>query len=573
MVADGLSSGALSSQSISGNNPNVYSGLVESASAGDSFTITPKLDNLIDVEGFEKYGPPLNANIATFNSGTANLMNIHNNQTAMRLQGFFQEWNSEGGSTGSSIGFITGRAGGSSVALCIGDFSGNTTSVAKILPGNYSRTIVGFAFVCSLGAAAGIQFNDIVGNGAQLSLWVDSLGKINVTRGNMTGGTIIFTSSALFLANAWHYLEIDFTIHNTAGAYTIWLDGTQITTASGVNTRGSGSNNYWNVIIPLARSSVGGFDDMYIRDNTNGTATRYGDSTIDRMQVTANSSVQFTPAASVLGSRYPIMAIQTDAPGANQLALIAVTPSVNMTINSVGILPAASNGSAKFKGVIYSDSAGAPGSLLSTGTEVVAAVNGLKMTLPLVTPQALTANTQYWIGYITDTSVALNQSDNFSFVGQRKANTYTSGAPAGPLSGMTTGRPTWVIWGNCTGGSNYDSVNKVPSPMMLLYPLGYTSSSTVGQMDFYSATSMPITPDFVYAVKVSVLAQRSESGPRTMNIHAKSGSSDSTGSRPNQIPGTSMQWYSTILDKDPATNGAWGPSAVNLLKIGYEVAS
>jgi hypothetical protein len=570
----GISHGPIAGDALDATTPNQFVGLTEAGSAGDTYSVSSRdVDNIIDIEGFEKYGPPINTNIATFNTPIANLMAVHNNQTIMRVQSFFQEWNSEGGSTGSAIGIITGRAGGSSCALAISDGSFNTTATGKMLPANYSRTIVGFAFVNNNNAAAGIQFGETAGNGSQLAIWVDSLGRINLSRGAMTGGTVLYTSGALFLANAWHYIEIDFTIHNTIGAYTIWCDGVQLTTASGVNTRGIGTNNFWNSLTLLSRGSIAAWDDIYVRDNTNGTALPFGDSTIDALAVTANSSVQFSTPASVLGNRYRVMCVQTNAPGANQLVLIPVTPTVNMTINSVGILPSAGNLLSKAKGVIYSDNAGAPGSLLSSGTEVVGLLATTPVTLPLVTPQALTANTQYWIGYITDTSQALYQSDNFSFVGQRKANTYTSGAPAGPLSGMTTGQPTWCIWGTCTGGSNFDAVNKVPATMMLLEPIAYTSSSTVGQKDLFAATPMPITPDKVYSVKVSVLAQRSDVGARTMNIHANSNTVDSTGTNINITPGSNMQWYSSRFDVDPATNGAWGPTAINLLKIGYEVAS
>lgn len=569
----GISSGPISSQPLSGNIANPYSGVVESGTAVDTFSIASRrIDNIIDIEGFEKYGPAINSNIATFNSAIANLMSTHNNQTLMRFQGFFSEWYGMGGSTGSSIGFITGRAGGSSVALCIADGSGNTTSAAKPSFGNYSRTIVGFAFVYNLGTRCGVQFNEITGGGSQLCIWFDNLGKINVSRGNMDGGTILYTSSALFLANAWHYVEIDFTIHNTAGAFTIWLDGTQVTTASSQNTRGFGSNNYWNQFIPLSRSATMGIDDIYIRDNTNGTALPFGDCTVDRLPVVADNATQFTPESSILGSRYSIQTVTTNSPGANQLILIPVTPAVNMTVNSISFVPDINATGAKFKGVIYSNNAGAPGSLLSSGTEVLGCISQQPSTLPLVTPQSLTGNTQYWIGYITDTNVTVKQSDNTSGLGQKKANTYTSGAPAGPLSGMTTGQPTWNIWGLCTNGSNFDTINKVPSPIVQTIGFAYNSSSTVGQQDTFQAGSMPIVPNQIYGLKVSVLAQKSEGGARSMNINAKSGSVNGTGSLPNIRPGTSMQWYWSIFDTDPATNGAWGPTAINLIKIGYEVA-
>lgn len=531
------------------------------------------VDNIIDIEGFEKYGPAVNTNIATFDPGVSNLMNQHNAETLMRYQGFYQEWNSEGGSTGSSMGFITGRAGGSSKALCISDGSGNVTAASKLLKGgNYTRTIFGFALVSNLGNVAGVQFSEILTNGAQLSFWIDNAGRINIGRGNF-GNNILYTSPALILANQWHYYEIDFTISQTVGQFKLWLDGNLLTSQTNVNTQASNVTNYWNFFTPICFVARGGFDDIYIRDNTNGTATPYGDCTIDPIQVTSDSSVQFSPTASVLGNFSAIQAAQNNAPGGNIVALVPVIPLVNMTVNSISGIPNGTNAVIKTKGVIYSDNSGQPGSLLSSGTEVVGFQNLTVMTLPLTTPQALTANTKYWIGYISDTNINWYQSDNITFLGQIKSNTYTSGAPAGPLTSMSTGFPTWAFWGNCTAGSNFDTVDRLPSPISLGAALAYNQSSTVGQVDYFNGTAMPIVPDKIFSLKVSVLAQRSASGPRTLNIRAKTGLSG-TGDSPSITPAsTSMQWYTSRFDTDPGTGFPWGPTGINNVKLGYEVAT
>jgi len=76
-----------------------------------------------------------------------------------------------------------------------------------------------------------------------------------------------------------------------------------------------------------------------------------------------------------------------------------------------GLVSSATSGTAKFKAVVYADSAGAPGSLLSSGTEVVGCTSGSTLTGALITPQSLTAGTPCWIGFITDTSVVLQQAD------------------------------------------------------------------------------------------------------------------------------------------------------------------
>lgn len=85
----------------------------------------------------------------------------------------------------------------------------------------------------------------------------------------------------------------------------------------------------------------------------------------------------------------------------------------------------------KIKAVIYTDSAGSPGSLVITGTEVTLATADANTTktLSLGATQTLTAGVTYWIGAI------YNNTFTWRGIGgttKWKANTYASGAPASP---------------------------------------------------------------------------------------------------------------------------------------------
>ena len=527
-------------------------------------------DDIIDIEGFEKYGPAAYSSLAAFDADATNrnLLAPGSSALLLRGQGFNQEWLSLVSITGNpSASLITGLQGFGRALAYTGN-SGNGVAATRNLPGNYARLMLGFALATKLNFAAGISFFD--GSTIQCSLWVDFNGRLNVNRGDVGGGNILWTSAGVILSLSRNYIEIDITIHNSAGAFRVWLNGAELTSQSSLNTR-AGSNSYANAIGVRALDTAA-YDDMYWADNTGGTRAPFGDRTVYGLPVTADSAADFSPALSVIG-RYAQLTANTSAPGANQLALIPVTPAENLTLNNIGVLPQASSGTVKFKGVVYADSAGVPGALLSSGTEVVGCTANTPLALPLSSAQSLTGGTQYWIGLITDTSIALQQTDAVTNLGAKKSNTYSGGAP-NPAGSMTAGQGTWSFWGSCTGAAdNYHNVNGVPAPILANLPLAYNESATPTDSDLYSFASLPITPDEINIVKLSVLAERSDTGARTMDIVCKSGGDIDNGDNAGITPATSMNWYSSRYTEDPATNAAWTPSGVNSMTGGPAVAT
>lgn len=519
----------------------------------ESYTI----DKIIDFDGFEKYGPPGTPLSYWFNS-FSNFLVGASNLNPMPSQSFFEEWLTIAwGGNSPQCGLITGLNGVGTAFNIIPGF-GNALFIHRTMPNNYSRVIIGFAFMSNLGSTQqGVYVCD--GSPGQCFIGVDNGGRVIFTNTITT----LFTSISLVRPNTRHYLELDVTIHNTAGTYKVWLNGVLLASATGVNTRGGTTNNYCNrLVVTNGTAGQWAFDDMYWRDNTTGTALPYGDLSIIGMPVTSDSSVQFTPTAT-LGQWYIQQTNNTASPGANILILVPVTPSTNMTINNVGTLPRTTITTAKFKGVIYSDSAGAPGSLLSSGTEVIGCTSGVNLSLPLASPQALTGGTQYWIGLITDTSIAYQLSDTWSALGQSKANTYTSGAPAGPLSGMTTFQSPWALWGICTSPAmNYPAINKSMSPQSASVLLSSNSSATIGQEDLYNTQRLSTIPTAIYSVKVSANVQKTSASAaqRFFSIRLKNSSADNGGSNLNNLniaPGTTPAWYSSRFDTDPNTNIPW----------------
>lgn len=534
-------------------------------------------DNIIDFDGFEKYGPVPNG--ATWGSlSNPNFVGVNASSTLLPAQSFLREWQTWGWSGNSrNASIITGLAGSGAALLLTGASTG-AVFARRTMPNSYTRFIFGFAFMSNLGTNTGVNFWDAITS--QCCVYVDSSGRINFARGFLNGGaTVLYTSAALIVSGVRHYLEVDVTINNATGAFKIWLDGNLLTNTTGVNNRVS-SNNFVNGFDLACGNNDGAsmaYDDMYWRDNTGGTATPFGDVSIIGRKVTADSAVQFTPTAVPVGPYYiqQTSVNQTDAPGVD-LALVPVTPETNCTLQSVGILPASSSITAKFRGVVYSDASGAPSLLLSSGTEVVGCSATTPLTLPLVTPVSLTAGIQYWVGYITDTSLALWRSNTFEATGQKKANTYASGPPAGPLSGMTTGQNPWCIWGTGNAApTNFQSADNTP-PVVGSLPvmIGYNESSTVGNQDLFEVLDLPSpAPSVIYSVKVSVMAQKSAPGPRTMDVRVKSGTTESSGTASGFSPSTTPQWYATRYDVDPDTGAAWTPAAINAMKAGYKLVS
>ena len=118
----------------------------------------------------------------------------------------------------------------------------------------------------------------------------------------------------------------------------------------------------------------------------------------------------------------------------------ALTTAGSVTKLSIYLAHAASSGQQLLKGLIYSDSAGAPGALLAVSeplTFTSTSANGW-YDMTFSSPVSLAAG-NYWIGIITGATsgVAGFRYDSVSGARDYNANTYTSG-PTNPFGSLTT---------------------------------------------------------------------------------------------------------------------------------------
>jgi hypothetical protein len=445
-----------------------------------------------------------------------------------------------------------------------------TLSLSKTLPTSYGRLIGGSRFrVDTLGAGnAGIAFYDA--GSVQCCVTVNGgAGTISLRNGGVAG-TALATSGTGVSVAAIHYLEWDITFGNSA-AYQVWMDGVSLFSGTGDTTATANNTASQFVLIGAGTASTITWDDLYLFDTT-GTINNAPLLTSPRIETTfptSDSAVQFGFGAGILGSN-AARVTATLAPPANSLVLRRFTPAVGGTLASVTIMPGATSATANFRGVVYADSGGtAPGTLMSSGSQVTGVASAAVATLPLTTPQSLSAGTQYWLGFICDTSVVLQQSDGNN-LGYRAANTYTSGAPS-TAPAMTSAQASFLLWGNLTGvtGNNWYEVSQQPPPGAL----SYVFDATVGHEDLYAFNALSAIPANVYAVAVKGYLAKSDSGTKTLSLRMKSGATDSGGSATGQAPGTSYAWMTSLFELDPATSAAWTVSALNSATSGVRVDS
>jgi hypothetical protein len=507
------------------------------------------------IEGFDKYG-------------------IVGTKIDVSTLGLFTgDWTAWTGTLSASNNYIAPSLLGAGNALRFEP--GSTTSfngISKTFPANYARMVGGIYLQSSLHVLCGVQFLD---NGtAQLSIVVNLSGQIEIRRGSIGTGTILATTTQTLAADVPACVEWDITIHSTTGIAKIWINGVATSVAiAGQNTRAS-ANNYLNQIqlgtYNNLTSNKFTVDHLYcwLFTAAGGAETPALTNPVVETQFPTGDSgtIAFTFGSGVLGA---VQSTGTTVTGsANRLFLRKYTPTVAATLGSLRINPSATSAGAKFKGVVYADSSGVPGTLLTSGTELVGVVANTRATLTLTSAQTLAAGTSVWVGYITDTSVAFNTTDLLNS-GYAASNTYTSGAP-GTAPTMTAGIGSQVVFGVVTGVAvNWPQVDENPAVGVL----SYNTSSTVNAEDLFTFPALGSTPTVIYTVAVKALVMRSDAGARTVDLRLKSNTTTSSGSVTGQTPAASFATIGSYFDLDPNGSIAWTASAVNAASSGLKIIS
>jgi hypothetical protein len=133
----------------------------------------------------------------------------------------------------------------------------------------------------------------------------------------------------------------------------------------------------------------------------------------------------------IVGDWSPNPSIYDVSIAANYKYASPYTLGVNNYIDVLNVYSAADYPTVKIKGIIYSDNAGTPDSLLATTEEHVGLSKGFYNILKFSSQVNLTAG-NYWLGFIVDSAISIecNYSSSYKYV--RNADTYSDG-PTDPF--------------------------------------------------------------------------------------------------------------------------------------------
>lgn len=457
-----------------------------------------------------------------------------------------------------------------------GGFAVSAGGISKTLEGSYEGLRFALVFRTELTTLRqGFVFADA--SVGQIGVTVETTGQIGVRQGGILG-TLIAVSAASVSSFEANTLSGRVTFDGTTGSVKLWLNGQVILDRANLDTQATANAtaNQFQVWAQGSNDDLDGswieIDHLYVDgylsegdledpiDTLPMIETQFGE---------ADYSVDFACGAALLGPDYSATR-STLAPGANQLVLRRYTPDADGDLDIVSILPAATSAGAKFRSAVYSDTAGAPNARLDAGGEVVGCIAGADLDLPLTSPVALSAGVAVWIGFITDTSVSLNMTDQDGLEGRKAANTYGSGVP-NPAPAMTTPVASWVIYGQVSGV--VDNLWSVVDQNPVSPTRSYLFSSGVGDKILLEFPNLSSTPTTIYGVQVKALVWRADSGARTVDLISKSGATTGSGDNAGQTPALTPSYISSFFGEDPDTSAAWNASGVNLSRHGIEIAS
>lgn len=472
---------------------------------------------------------------------------------------------------------VAGRIGNSKAYSVF--TSGQFPQLIKSSGSNDQTHHVVFAFSQSAVGASGtrgfqITFYD--GTLAQCSFMIEgNTGNLLFYSGNLT--TLLGTfAGAVPLNGNWTAIEIEVTIHNTAGAFHVRLNGNTVDdfALTGVNTRAGSTNAYANKLQMGTNGSLTNLMTMKIDDflwfSTSGAApnTWVGDIRCDTRLPAALAAGTLSPASSTY-SMTPAAASSTTTnwPAARILTTTPITSTGAGVVTSLSVTWGSSAFTGKWKLAIYDGTGGTPGALLGQTAEQTNATASTSPVVPLLAPVNVSINSKYFVAILYDNAItSIGIMAGASYPGLSQGATYASGFPAN-LGNPSLNQATASLWATMilTTVDNATFVSQSDADTTYVY------SATIGANDLYTLQPPSSNPVSVLAVQTRLLSRKSDTGTRQARVQVKSGGTVSNGS--NFVMGTSYAYTNKLDAVDPATGAAWTVSAVNSLQIGAYVVA
>lgn len=217
---------------------------------------------------------------------------------------FLLKWTGYESAGATNITAGVGRHGSAALVISSGGWW-----VYKSFPAA-ATVIVGLAFKNAALGGNPVQLLD--GGAGQVLIRLNTDGSLSAYRmlsGFDSPDAVLGTSAAgVITAGTFYYVEAKVTIHSTAGAVTLRVNGAVVLALTGVNTRGAGASTNQVTRLYLSTYGSGGstltIDDLYLLDDTGSTPLNnlLGDVRVDaRFPSGAGSNTGWTPSA---GSNY-----------------------------------------------------------------------------------------------------------------------------------------------------------------------------------------------------------------------------------------------------------------------------
>lgn len=141
--------------------------------------------------------------------------------------------------------------------------------------------------------------------------------------------------------------------------------------------------------------------------------------------------------------------LSTPVPGSNIIYLIPVMPTGAVVLNDIRFVTQSNSGTAQFQGVLYDDLEGSPNNLLNTGEIITGCATGGTVISGFTNPSGLLMNNRYWIGFATDSAIAIQQANDTGSSGAVSVNAFSSGPPFN-LENLASGFAELEVWGTTT---------------------------------------------------------------------------------------------------------------------------
>lgn len=473
--------------------------------------------------------------------------------------------------------------------------------ITKNLPNNYTTFYMGFAvnggFTVTFFNVAGYQFYVQTNSSS-----------IQVYRNNYPSAAVLIGQSLTNVvpSSGWFFVEIGATVDAAAGSVTVRINGNTVLSLTNVDTQGITGSTANDIVSGIEFTGSSDIDDLYFCDTTTGPGTYpcntfLGDKRVRTVFPSSNAATQFTPVGSVaagqsatgkggnyytLGANHLILSCDVANPLSNvpetgsygidnPVSGVAPRMAQDATITSILLYAQTNYPAMKIRPVIAAIDPVAltPSQILYVGDEKIGLSAGQNtLTFTNVTASVY-KDTDYALGFITDTSFAFDYFSEYTGVtplAQTYSITYVSppSTPASTLPVPASSLPsTYLDIGYTYTVTNYAAVSEDGVDQ----DQSYNVSGTAGAVDLYGTNAGLPSGATVYGVQVCGVYRKDDAGSRSVANLIKSGTTQAAGA--TRSIGTSYQYYADMFATNPATGASWAVSDVNALEIGCEVVS